>query len=71
MNQAVSAEFFRIATADAELIFSASLVRPNAAPEWQAESLRTRNRDQVAACPLEGLVMRVLPQWHEDPPQTE
>jgi hypothetical protein len=29
MKQAVSAEFFRIATADAELIFPTSLVRPN------------------------------------------
>ena len=30
MNQAVSAEFFRIATTIAELIFPTSLVRPNA-----------------------------------------
>ena len=30
----------------------------NAAPEWQAESLRCRSRELAVACPLEGLVGR-------------
>jgi hypothetical protein len=30
----------------------------NAAPEWQARSLRGRSRELVVACPLEGLVRR-------------
>ncbi len=29
---------------------------PNAAPEWQADSLRWRSREIMEACPLEGLV---------------
>ena len=32
--------------------------QPNAAPEWQAESLRCRSRELAVACPLEGLVGR-------------
>jgi len=31
---------------------------PNAAPEWQAGSLRWRSRLHLGACPLEGLVRR-------------
>jgi hypothetical protein len=33
----------------------------NAAPEWQAGSLRWRSRELSVACPLEGLVSRA--QW--------
>jgi hypothetical protein len=32
--------------------------RANAAPEWQAGSLRWRSRKQMEACPFEGLVGR-------------
>ena len=32
----------------------------NAAPEWQARSLRRRNRDELEACSLEGPVSRQL-----------
>jgi hypothetical protein len=30
----------------------------NAAPEWQAHTLRWRSRELAVACPLEGLVRR-------------
>ena len=33
-----------------------ALQLPNAAPEWQEESLLRRSRELVATCPLEGLV---------------
>jgi hypothetical protein len=32
----------------------------NAAPEWQAGSVRGESRDPVAACPLKGLVRSVV-----------
>ena len=32
----------------------------NAAPEWQAGSLRRRSNGLVVACPLEGLVGQLL-----------
>jgi hypothetical protein len=45
---------------DATLVnrrFSLFLPDPsNAAPEWQALSMRWRSREIVVACPLEGLV---------------
>jgi hypothetical protein len=33
----------------------------NAAPEWQAGSLRWRSGELLVACPLEGLVRRPSP----------
>ena len=37
----------------------------NAAPEWQAGSLRWRSRELVAACPLEGLVRRLNKEYEQ------
>jgi hypothetical protein len=34
-------------------------LRPNAAPEWQAGSLKWRSNEWMVACPLEGHVV-----WH-------
>jgi hypothetical protein len=39
------------------LINSLHLGQTNAAPEWQARSVRRHSRKPVGACPLEGLVM--------------
>jgi hypothetical protein len=36
---------------------------PNAAPEWQAWSLRPRSKELVVACPLKGLVRRLENQF--------
>ncbi len=39
-------------------MFRTAFEKANAAPEWQAGSLRGRSKEVVAACPLEGLVRR-------------